>query len=509
MLQKKVLGTNANSSTVLVKDTAAGGELRVLKRINVSSWVDSDVEKALEMYNAIAASDIPHMVKIYTAVLQNTFLSIVSSYCPGEELQEYIEEKLTGPLDEVMALQWLWNVARVVQRVHSLPLCNRLLCFYGPLLDRIFVVEGGEDVVVGLPLPRVLYFKWLAERESFGVALHHEYPPEVLRGRCYYTPASDIWQLGLVGMRLLSANTSFDHRSPAACSLITSMMDPIMKKRPTIEEVISRLQDLLREGDVRSLSMPDIPNSPTSYDRFLTPKSMLMDERTAATSQEEEFECLTTDISKLNEDHIYGAQRRAWRTRVQPSWYRRAMRQFEELQIMNSSPLVSRSRPSSPIQSGSTIFSPRGIADRKVATARDMQSESRAFRRQAVPALALGRNTKPRVTERAPNSARRVPKSYTSPNDSLAASARRPQKQDFGEKKRRLQAMEREAYAMHRVHENRMREIRQSQDDVMKHDIRRYIKQWREQSSTVKDDSISFTEQDGVAIFFPKVSTSS
>lgn len=503
MLQKEVLGSNANSSTVLVKDTEAGGELRVVKRINVTSWAESDVDKTLETYNAIASANIPNMVKLYVAMRQSSSISVVSSYCLGEELQEYLDEKISCPLDEVTALRWMRNIARVVQQVHNLPLNNRVACFHGPLIDRIFVVDDGKEVCVGLPLPRVLYFKWLEERETYGVKLHHEYPPEVLRGRYYYTQASDIWQLGLVGMKLLAANASFDRRSAVIRTLIASMMNPIMRKRPNIEEVNRKLGEITRERSISCLSSADV-NTPTSYERFLTPRSAVMEEPIGMTSLDE-YDTFTTDLSKTNFDEVtQSTHKHAWRNRLQPSWYNQAMKQFEELQRMNSTPLTSRSRPASPTPATGGAVSPRARRDAKATNARDRSGGARPSPRRRASSSTLTGPQKNRTLERVPSSARRDLAMPRMLNNIPSQRSRNAHRLELEEKKRRQQALEREAHAMHRVHENRMREIRKNQDESMKHDIRKYIKQWREQSTAAKDDSTSYSEHNGVAIFVPK-----
>lgn len=46
-VRKKVLGVGAESTTLLVQDNEANGELRVVRRVNVAKWKQEELSTAL------------------------------------------------------------------------------------------------------------------------------------------------------------------------------------------------------------------------------------------------------------------------------------------------------------------------------------------------------------------------------------------------------------------------------------------------------------------------------
>ncbi|PWV07576.1 hypothetical protein C3747_100g71 [Trypanosoma cruzi] len=120
MIRKRVLGVGASSATMLVQDTEANGVLRVLKRINVSSWNAADVTETLEMYKTIARAKISYVAEVHMTMLQGYFLSLVITYYAGGDLESYLEDGSGSPFEESKVVRWLLVMARVVEQVQGL-----------------------------------------------------------------------------------------------------------------------------------------------------------------------------------------------------------------------------------------------------------------------------------------------------------------------------------------------------------------------------------------------------
>ncbi|KAG8343666.1 putative serine/threonine protein kinase [Trypanosoma vivax] len=506
MIQKKVLNMGAECTTILVKDMEAGGSLRVVKKINVSSWKEADIVHAHEVYAAIAESRTAGMLGLKTVTLQGSLMTLVSTFCSGEELRVFIEESVCGPLDEVRVLRWLLCVAKVVQQVHQFPVGNGGACFYGLTPERLFVIDGGREICVGLPIPRALYFKILAEREARGVVLQREYPPEVLRGQLHYTQASDIWQLGYLSMYLLCVNASFTNRSAGVRALTSAMLNPLMRKRPPIEEVVSRLVELIADTSVTGVGTSRGTSSPLSSGGVLTPRRSAPEERIHTESLDEQDTATSAASKSLDPYDCDDTRRRHWRNRLPSSWHTKAMKQFEELQKMKTSPMRSRSRPpsSSVLQETASqpVYRHVKIPENTTEipwTEFGQRSPSPKELSDNSPSC-LGRLSLMTTTTTAISS--RPSRSLTADLEQL--NAIHAQGHGGNGVLKRRQARLPEACMARADQRSEPRETRQKSYESERDKIRKHIKRWKEQSNFTRDDTVLYSEQDGVTIFLPK-----
>ncbi|ESL08154.1 hypothetical protein TRSC58_04147 [Trypanosoma rangeli SC58] len=507
MLRKKVLGIGASSATILVQDTVANGELRVLKRINVSSWKPSDVTGTYETYKVLLDAHVLSMVELHTVMLQGSFLNTVTTYYPRGDLEAYMEDGSKSPFDEATAVRWLLVIARAVEQVHQLGGG----CFYGLSLDRIFFVDDTLEVRVGLPMPRLLYFKWLWDREALGAAVEREYPPEAVNEHRYEAKVSDVWHLGLVGMKLLSAHTSYFSRSTTLRSIIASMMEPSAERRLTLAEVVWELTKL-----VGGHNLPQLPKAlvgPTSPGRCTAPVSCGMTAQATAPSTDNSTADEANEKNGNNVSYELPAQSEVLRTpntttrgaraRLHSNWHRRAMEQFEELQRLNASS-PGRSGACSPTLRRSRSLS-SGAGTPPPQSSRNKAATPPASRMLKTPARFTERNSRDSFDNAATRSRTATDMVQNMLREQENELRRREAlRQEQKARRWKQQEKEREALNAHQNHLDNMKKIRSNLDEETKHDIRRHINNWRKQRPLLPNGTVIVNKKDGVAVFAPK-----
>ncbi|KPA85300.1 hypothetical protein ABB37_01636 [Leptomonas pyrrhocoris] len=242
MIRKKVLSIGNNSATLLVQDTEANGALRVLRRISVAGWCEDDVKMAEEACNALRGARLRGFVPIHAVLVQNSFLSVVTSYAPEGDVSTFLEDELDSPLEEQMVLRWLCASALSIREMQA-----HKLYFPGLTTDRLFLdhqTGGTAQILLGVPLALPVYINQMQERRNNGVNVSLDYPPEVLAQPkwSFHATATDVWCLGRLGEVLLTAKgTGLARRSGSTRQLIARMMAPEPTKRPSMESVAQSL----------------------------------------------------------------------------------------------------------------------------------------------------------------------------------------------------------------------------------------------------------------------------
>lgn len=247
MIRKKVLGIGTNSATLLVADTESDDRsLRVLRRNNTESWPARDIQVAHTFYQDMYMANLAGFVHIHAVLLQDGYLNVVTTFCAGGDLATYLDEEVHDPLPEKQALLWVLVMSLAVEHLQKAH-----LSFYGLNLNRIYLDgdHGAAGILLGLPMPPFLYFKQMLDRRKDGVAVQHEYPPEVLEKKYYHATLSDVWHLGRIALQLLSAHTEISRRSPMARMLLEGMTAPSMEARWSLVKVIDTLRGMV--GDVK------------------------------------------------------------------------------------------------------------------------------------------------------------------------------------------------------------------------------------------------------------------
>ncbi|KAF8283134.1 Flagellum attachment zone protein 20 [Trypanosoma cruzi] len=508
MIRKRVLGAGASSATMLVQDTESNGVLRVLKRINVSSWNAADVTETLEMYKTIARAKISYVAEVHMTMLQGYFLSLVITYYAGGDLESYLEDGSGSPFEESKVVRWLLVMARVVEQVQSLTGGY----FYGLSPDRVFFADGEPGICVGLPMPRYLYFKWLMDREALGVAVEREYPPEVVNERKYKPMVSDVWHLGLLGMKMLSAHTSYSSRSSGIRSIISAMVEQSVDCRLTIAGVVRRLTEILdgqnapRPFATQRSPTPSLgPDKLKSYGAGLYATAPSTEGSTGDENNGSNGNCINCNIPAKNEvAPAPNTSQRVSRMRLQESWHRRAMEQFEELQRLNASSPVGRSRGCSPTARSRRSRS-AGVGLSQSTSAMDMASTAPSPQDIRISGQFQARSPR--------SFSAKVTKGRTNPTsvvqNALKQHMEEQRRRDAiwqGQETRRLRKQEKERALQnfHQNHVEKLRKIRSKRDEGTKNDIRMHIKQWRDQTRVLADENVIVNREGDVSVFVPK-----
>lgn len=516
MIRVKVLGVGVSSATMLVQESGESGKLSVLKRINVSSWSPEDISETQQLYKALTRQKIRYMVDLQKVTLQDSFLSIITSYYAMGNMETYLDDELRAPFSEMKVMQWMLAIANVIEQVQRVTGG----CFYGLSLDRIFFCGSEPGLHVGLPMPRASYFKWLSERETLGVVLVREYPAEVLNGRQYDKKASDVWHLGLIGMKILSANTSYFNRSKDICALIDVMMDPSLEKRPTISDVVLKLKELLSaKGAQHSLasSLSSFFTSPVSFHRGMQPTAPSTD----CSVSHGDNRSSTTTVENANCGAPETRPAPLGRTRhvLPPNWHSHALQQFEELQRLNAATFYRKSVARSPyktLKTDSTTAATRHTRSPSAGTAPSFlqgpQGASASSLVQRRGAQACGperRASSVLVRAVAPGRQLRSSSAFRSvrsvqENGKRWIDGTRHEQEIKRSKKPELDVCGRTA-----PHANvgRVATARYRRDEGTKNDIRRHIMQWKEEQSAIKSEcNVIVNDKGDISVFFPKSS---
>ncbi|CCW68660.1 unnamed protein product [Phytomonas sp. Hart1] len=269
MIREKVLGMGIDSATLLVKDTESNDTLRILRRVSLLGCSDEDVSTAAEVYHKLQKLKFPGIVTIHTVLVQGSFLSVVADFCVCGDLNAYLEDNLRDLLPENQVIQWLLSISLVLQSLHR----DAHYPFYGLSLERLFLGNTG-NILLGLPLPPFLYFKQITDRKNERVMLEKEYPPEALQMRWYHPNLSDVWHLGLIAQKLLSAQTQFSLRSSVMQQLVLKMMEPDLGKRMSLGEVIKSLQNIIDGTKLYGYPPLDL-NKPLHVNRVVVPDKVI------------------------------------------------------------------------------------------------------------------------------------------------------------------------------------------------------------------------------------------
>jgi serine/threonine protein kinase len=296
MLRKKVLSVSPTKATLLVEESATG-HLKVLRRVNTSSWSAAEVEEAQRLYGVLAQTPIPVLVETDNVVFQSAYLNVVTPHFVKGELASHVRASPQQPPTDAQIARWIHVIALGIQSVH------RLGFVHGALkLTKVYLTDdrGAAGIVLGSPLPLPLYREALdnarahaggggmgaadgqhhhAQRHfynddesrnggtggvSSSTSLHSNisinslelnYPPEVLHSAAnrelHYTAQSDVWHLGAMLMALAAAHGQLQHRSSELHSLVNDMCDDEPDRRVTLPEIIRRLVAVQSAGAPR------------------------------------------------------------------------------------------------------------------------------------------------------------------------------------------------------------------------------------------------------------------
>lgn len=181
----KLLGEGA-TGFVYKATSRATGVVRAIKTINllkISPQLQISIKSELDIMRTI---DHPHIAKVYEIIEENQKLHVVTEFCAGGELLNYVSTSTTG--SENRAAGWFMQLISAVNYLHRLRVRLKDLKAENVLID--VAGQAGVVKIVNFGTGLVL------QRAAMGNVSSYHLSPEVAEG-CF-SDKSDIWSCGVI-----------------------------------------------------------------------------------------------------------------------------------------------------------------------------------------------------------------------------------------------------------------------------------------------------------------------
>lgn len=213
---ERLLGRGGFGTVYLADDPLLNRQV-ALKVIHQHLLLDPAMRRrALREREAMARLQHPNIIPVWEASEDRDQLFIISEFCPGQTLAEWLVEH-PGPLDSKAAAQWVYALADAVAHSHQRGVIHRDLKPGNILLDPVTQVESDGSTVLNLE-PRLSDFglaKILRKTEAnvvslqtqaglFVGSLEYASPEQVKAQSSAIGPPADIYALGVLLFRLLT-----------------------------------------------------------------------------------------------------------------------------------------------------------------------------------------------------------------------------------------------------------------------------------------------------------------
>ncbi|KAI9315881.1 kinase-like domain-containing protein [Dichotomocladium elegans] len=189
----------------------------------------------------------PNIVTLYEIIITESFIHVISEYCPGGELFDVLAS--CGRCPEQRARKWFRQLVSAIKYCHAQGVVHRDLKLENILLD-----AHDNAKLCDFGFARQADHRQLLE--TFCGSLAYS-APEVIERRKYCGPETDIWSLAVVLYTLLAGELPFDDDSeiitqkkivrvayeipyyfpPGAAELIRSMLQKNPSDRLTLEQI--------------------------------------------------------------------------------------------------------------------------------------------------------------------------------------------------------------------------------------------------------------------------------
>ncbi len=266
---QRVLGQGGFGRSYLVEDSQRFGEACVLKEFFPTKKSGHNLQKALDLFKREAKTlyqlDHPQVPKFLACFTQKNRLFIVQEYIDGVPYSQLIKQRRqqSSQFSEAEVIQWLMQMLRVLEYLHSLNIVHRdispdnimycrdrnlpVLIDFGLVSDAISTLLSDEMAPADDGQPATMVGK-------FGYS-----PPEQIHlGQCF--PCSDLYALGVTAIVLLTGRypralidqdslewrwQSYVSLSPTLEAILTQLVQQKPKARfQSAAEVVQRLAPL-------------------------------------------------------------------------------------------------------------------------------------------------------------------------------------------------------------------------------------------------------------------------
>lgn len=195
--------------------------------------------------------DHPNVMRLYDVWENKNELYLILEYIEGGELFDYLVQK--GRLDEDEAVGYFRQIIAGVDYCHRFNICHRDLKPENLLLDKHRNIKIADFGMAALqPFDRML-------ETSCGSP--HYASPEIVAGKIYYGPPSDIWSCGIILFALLTGHLPFDDENVRQLLLKVKAGQFVMPSKisPEGKDLIWRMLDVNPHTRIK---MNDILNHP-------------------------------------------------------------------------------------------------------------------------------------------------------------------------------------------------------------------------------------------------------
>lgn len=182
------LGKGSQGVVLLVEELKTN-EKKALKRISLKNYNLQDIfNKIVPEINYLFSFKHQNIVKYFEHFASNDFLYLVTEYCEGGDLDEYLAN---NRLSRKQVLEWFYQIILGVQYLHN----NDPPCIHRDLKPLNILIRNNELKIADFGISRVMNSPGSRIKTDIGSPAYMS--PEKIRGEDYGLP-SDIWSMGVI-----------------------------------------------------------------------------------------------------------------------------------------------------------------------------------------------------------------------------------------------------------------------------------------------------------------------
>ena len=234
----------------------------MIKTINIESMKESERNETIKEAEILKKMDHPNIIHfrdMFIGKKPHTCLNIVTEYADGGDLSEKIKNQPKNkPFPETQILDWFTQICLALKHIHNKHIIHRDL-----KSQNIFLTQSGLVKLGDFGIAKCLQNTWQKAMTMVGTPYYLS--PEIVKGNPY-SFKSDIWSLGVMLYEMMALKMPFDANNlpmlslkimkgqynpvssiytPDLRSLVSSLLNVDHNKRPTIDEILSKLYNCI------------------------------------------------------------------------------------------------------------------------------------------------------------------------------------------------------------------------------------------------------------------------
>lgn len=174
---------------------------RAIKQINLTSQLETEIEKLLQEVSILKHLDHPNVIKIFEVYKNRNKLFIVTEFCEGGELFDRIQSM--SRFSENMAAKYMLDIVSAVMHCHNCEIIHRDLKPENFLFDN--KSEEAHLKLIDFGCSRFLNNSQKKMKKLVGTLFYMA--PELLEQS--YDKKIDVWSLGVILHAMLSGSVPF------------------------------------------------------------------------------------------------------------------------------------------------------------------------------------------------------------------------------------------------------------------------------------------------------------